>query len=297
MATKWVGSDPDFVAVSQRNKANRGSEGTHSAGSLNFFRFKERLVCIYMERHAFIFPSSFYLVHITFLFAMQDSISGRVSTGLQPWRKMKQKQQDQSLPRPHNKPGYYGTAEEDLTRYSATLKGLRPEVEDAESQEVNQRAMVLSGHGRPPGRNRILHNVVEPTMSFTQAKATLPESSSIVPPRRQPRRSTSTDVSLSHFHPLTDIRSCIAKICFNLDEIYYFRNCSLILMQPTLLPMRSLSPAMMSGVRDMRPSNCINSGSVKYVSTFTSKQYHKSQFISLNLFFLQCLTSTQSCSR
>jgi len=208
---------------------------------------------------------------------MQDSSSGSVSTSLQSWRKMKQKKQDESGPRPLNKPEYYGTAEQDLTSYSVTLKALRPEVEDAESEEVDHRAMVLSGHGRPHGRNRILHNVVEPAMSFTQAKATLPEGSSIVPPRQQPRRSTSTDVSLSHFHPLTDIRSCIANICFNLDEIYYFRNCSLILMQPTLLHMRSLRTAMMSGVRGMRPSNCIKSGSVMYVSTFTSKQYHKFQ--------------------
>ena len=29
----WRGENPDFNAMSDRNKANRGNEGTHSAGS------------------------------------------------------------------------------------------------------------------------------------------------------------------------------------------------------------------------------------------------------------------------
>ena len=56
LVTRWVGGDPEFNAVSQRNKANRGTEGTHIAGSRNIFRFKEKLVYIYMERPPFISP-------------------------------------------------------------------------------------------------------------------------------------------------------------------------------------------------------------------------------------------------
>jgi len=121
---------------------------------------------------------------------------------------MKEKKQDLSQPQPQLAQ-YYGNTVVDLERYSTTLQALRPEVDDPESQEVDERARVLSGHGRPHGRDRLLHNVIEPAMSFTQAKGNLPDGSPIVPPRLAPRGSTSTNVSLSHFHPLTDIRSCM----------------------------------------------------------------------------------------
>jgi len=62
LVRRWVGEDEDFSAVSQRNKANRGSEGTHSAGNRNHFLFKDKMVYIYMERRAFIFTACFYLV-------------------------------------------------------------------------------------------------------------------------------------------------------------------------------------------------------------------------------------------
>jgi hypothetical protein len=52
----WLGEDPDFNAVSERNKDNRGSEGTHSAGSRNLDRYQEKMVHIYMEQPAFISP-------------------------------------------------------------------------------------------------------------------------------------------------------------------------------------------------------------------------------------------------
>jgi hypothetical protein len=44
LAQRWLGIDEDFTAVSERNKANRGSWGTHGAGSRNTDRYKENLV-------------------------------------------------------------------------------------------------------------------------------------------------------------------------------------------------------------------------------------------------------------
>ena len=60
LVTRWVGGDPEFDAVSQRNKANRGTEGTHSAGSRNLFRFKEKLVYIHGTTSIY-FPLMFLL--------------------------------------------------------------------------------------------------------------------------------------------------------------------------------------------------------------------------------------------
>ena len=54
LAKRWLGEDAEFKAVSLRNQANRGDEGTHCAGNRNHDRFKAKMVCIYMERPAFI---------------------------------------------------------------------------------------------------------------------------------------------------------------------------------------------------------------------------------------------------
>ncbi|XP_071677208.1 uncharacterized protein [Lolium perenne] len=43
LVKNWVGENPDFKAVSDRNKANRGSQGTHTAGSSSTDRYRERL--------------------------------------------------------------------------------------------------------------------------------------------------------------------------------------------------------------------------------------------------------------
>ena len=50
----WRGDNPEFKAVSDRNKANRGSEGTHSAGSRSADRYQQHMVHIYMEQAQFI---------------------------------------------------------------------------------------------------------------------------------------------------------------------------------------------------------------------------------------------------
>ena len=40
----FLKEDPDFAAVSERNKANRGNVGTHSAGACALPLFQKKLV-------------------------------------------------------------------------------------------------------------------------------------------------------------------------------------------------------------------------------------------------------------
>ena len=56
LARRWVGEDPEFDAVSKRNKANRGHGGTHSGGNRNHGRYKEKLVYIHRTTCIY-FPS------------------------------------------------------------------------------------------------------------------------------------------------------------------------------------------------------------------------------------------------
>lgn len=60
LVTRWVGGDAEFDAVSKRNKINRGSEGTHSAGSRNHHMVKQKLVCIHGTTRIY-FPLMFLL--------------------------------------------------------------------------------------------------------------------------------------------------------------------------------------------------------------------------------------------
>lgn len=66
LAKRWVGEDPDFDAMSKRNKANRGTEGTHNGGSRNHDRFKQKL----------------------------EADKGEPVTHLAAWQKMKEKKPD-----------------------------------------------------------------------------------------------------------------------------------------------------------------------------------------------------------
>nr|XP_051220801.1 uncharacterized protein LOC127338886 [Lolium perenne] len=43
LVRNWVGENPDFKAVSDRNKINRGHQGTHTAGSSSTDRYRDRL--------------------------------------------------------------------------------------------------------------------------------------------------------------------------------------------------------------------------------------------------------------
>ena len=124
---------------------------------------------------------------------------------------MKQKKPDLEKPQPAL-PEYYGTAEEDLQNYCSTVQAFYPEADDPIQEETDETSLILSGHGRQHGRLRVLEKVAKPTAGLTRVKATLPAGSPPIPPPRQPRRSTSADVSFYHFHTLSDIRSCMAKL-------------------------------------------------------------------------------------
>ena len=50
---RWFREDEEFAAVARRNAANRGDGGTHCAGNRSYTRYKEKIVCIYID--AFIF--------------------------------------------------------------------------------------------------------------------------------------------------------------------------------------------------------------------------------------------------
>jgi hypothetical protein len=44
LAAMWVGENAEFNAVSERNRRNRGKEGTHIQGNRNHDRYKEHVV-------------------------------------------------------------------------------------------------------------------------------------------------------------------------------------------------------------------------------------------------------------
>ena len=52
---RWLREDAEWNAVSQRNKANRGNVGTHSAGACPLTLYQKKLV--YMEKPASISPN------------------------------------------------------------------------------------------------------------------------------------------------------------------------------------------------------------------------------------------------
>ena len=162
--------------------------------------------CIY-------FPSCYYLIHITFLFAMQEAeaLPGEHIHDVMVYEKMRMKKPNLSEPQP-SLPMYFGTAQEDIQNYCDMVKSRHPEVDDPKNVETDEESLVLSGHGLQHGRLKVLNKKVKHTLttSFTRLKASLTGDSLPIPPRRQPRRST-YDVSFPHFHPLSEFRSCMAK--------------------------------------------------------------------------------------
>jgi hypothetical protein len=74
LAQRWLSEDEGFTAVSERNKANRGSGGTHNAGSRNTDCYKDNLVhygktCIYF------LSCSYFLLHThNISLTMQESL-------------------------------------------------------------------------------------------------------------------------------------------------------------------------------------------------------------------------------
>ena len=132
-------------------------------------------------------------------------------TELLAWQHMRRKKPDLSKPQP-SLPEYYGTAESDLSDYCNMVQTLHPEVDDPIRVETDDNSLVLAGHGRQHGRQRILEKVRRPTATLTRLKATLPAGSPPIPPRRQPRPSTHGDVRFCYIHPLSVIHSCMAKL-------------------------------------------------------------------------------------
>jgi hypothetical protein len=135
--------------------------------------------------------------------AMQEADLGRQVSDLTAWQRMKMKKPDLQQPQP-SLPEFYGTAEEDLRTYVETVQSLHPEVDDPIAEEADEASLILASGGSAHGRLRILNSVTTPTTTITRLRAILPADSIL--PHRQPRRSTSIDVSLSRFHTHSYIR-------------------------------------------------------------------------------------------
>ena len=64
-----------------------------------------------------------------------------------------------------------------MRNYCQTVQAFYPEVDDPLQEETDETSLDLSGHGLQHGRLRVLHKNVNPTLSFTRIKATLPAGS------------------------------------------------------------------------------------------------------------------------
>ena len=173
----------------------------HTVGETSTIAVSSKVWYIYTWSYLHLFPVMFLLDTHKISFPMQEAVSGEQHTDMLTWKKMKQKKLDLNEPQP-SLPKYYGRAESDLNAYCKTFQELYPEVDDPLQQETDETAVILSGHGLEHGRPCVLSSVLRPARTFTQIKATLPAGTTIPPPRPS-RRSTDTDVSLSHFHPLS----------------------------------------------------------------------------------------------
>ncbi|XP_071681120.1 uncharacterized protein [Lolium perenne] len=150
LVKNWVGENPDFKAVSDRNKANRGSQGTHTAGSSSTDRYRERL----------------------------GKKLGRELGEMEAWTHMKLVTPGPNEPRPAPEM-YYGKAKENKERYCEEYAKLHPEVEDPMTEPVDEVAMMLAGSGQPHGRPARLVGGFKPRRNFTQIKISLVDSTSI----------------------------------------------------------------------------------------------------------------------
>ncbi|XP_051208837.2 uncharacterized protein [Lolium perenne] len=173
LVKNWVGENPDFKAVSDRNKANRGNQGTHTAGSSSTDRYRERL----------------------------GKKLGRELGEMEAWTHMKLVTPRPNEPRPAPEM-YYGKAKENKERYCEEYAKLHPEVEDPMTEPVDEVAMMLAGSGQPHGRPACLAGGFKPQRNFTQIKATLPSGSYATSSRTTCRSRVEVDVSHPHFHPL-----------------------------------------------------------------------------------------------
>ncbi|XP_051215695.1 uncharacterized protein [Lolium perenne] len=158
LVARWVGEDADFNAKSVRNKANRGTGGTHSAGSRSTERYRKH----------------------------KEAELGEPLTEVGGWQKMKLKQPDLSQPQP-SLPEYFGYAEEELDKYCSAFKGLHPEVDDPIEQETDLTAIMVAGRGSEHGRTKLLSGVIKPQRTLTQIRSTLTAGDPPVAPPRHRR--------------------------------------------------------------------------------------------------------------
>ncbi|KAM0880262.1 hypothetical protein ACQ4PT_033719 [Festuca glaucescens] len=148
LVRNWVGENPDFKAVSDRNKVNRGHQGTHTAGSSSTDRYRDRL----------------------------GKKLGRQLGEMEAWEHMKLVTPGPNEPRPAPAT-YFGKAKENKEKYCEEYAKLHPEVEDPMTEPVDEVAMMLAGSGQPHGRPACLAGGFKPERNFTQIKATLPSGS------------------------------------------------------------------------------------------------------------------------
>ncbi|KAM0857508.1 hypothetical protein ACQ4PT_048469 [Festuca glaucescens] len=148
LVRNWVGENPDFKAVSDRNKVNRGHEGTHTAGSSSTDRYRDRL----------------------------GKKLGRELGEMEAWEHMKLVTPGPNDPRPAPAK-YFGKAKENKEKYCEEYAKLHPEVEDPMSEPIDEVAMMVVGGGQPHGRPACLAGGFKPERNFTQIKATLPSGS------------------------------------------------------------------------------------------------------------------------
>ena len=130
---------------------------------------------------------------------MQEADIGPVSD-MQAWERMKMKKPDLSEPQP-SLPTYYNNADENISNYVESFRGLNPEVDDPLEHDTDERALVLAGHGWEHGRLTCLTAVTPrtPELGLVRVKATLTADDPPVMPPRQPSRAR-PDVSFPHFH-------------------------------------------------------------------------------------------------
>lgn len=170
LVARWVGEDADFNAVSDQNKSNRGKGGTHSAGSRSTTRYKTHM----------------------------EAKPGQPLTEMAAWQKMKLKT-DLSKPQP-SLPEYFGTVEEDLDQYCSVFKDIHPETEDPIQEEADETALMIAGHDREHGRNRIIGARPPTHRTLTQIKATLTTYHPPIERPQHPRRDLALEAAYEAAH-------------------------------------------------------------------------------------------------
>jgi hypothetical protein len=144
---------------------------------------------------------------------MQEAVEGSSLSDLGVWKRSRTKKD----PKDKTK-SMYGTAETDLQNYTEVFTQLHPEVDDPLEVEVDERAVIIAGSGKPHGRHRLMNSVLRPTTSLTRIRATS-TSDDPVPPRPRPSGSRQPAVDVRSFSfSLSDIRFLHCYV----DDIFSF---------------------------------------------------------------------------